>query len=52
MEKITDSGVVTIAIDHFVFEMGFVVPQLVFNIGELGIELVFFVVFGLAKIGV
>jgi hypothetical protein len=32
MKKIADSGVVTIAIDHFVFEMIFVVPQLVFDI--------------------
>jgi hypothetical protein len=52
MKKITDSGVVTITINDFIFKMVFVVPQLVFNIRELGIKLVFFIVFCFVKIGV
>ena len=52
MEEIANSGVVAVAIHHFIFKVWFVVPQLIFNISELGIKLVFFVVFGLVKIGV
>ena len=42
MEEIADARVVAVAINSFVFEMVFVVPQLVFDVGKLGVELIVF----------
>ena len=52
MKKIANPWVVAIAIDYFIFKMVFVVPQFIFYIRELGIKLVFLIVFGFVKIGV
>ena len=40
MEEIADARVVAVAIDGFVFEMVFVVPQFFVDVGKLGVELV------------
>lgn len=40
MEEIADTWVVAIAVNGFALEVLFVVPQLFFNIGEFGVELV------------
>ena len=42
MEEIADARIVAVAIDSFVFEMVFVVPQLVFDVRKLGVELIVF----------
>ena len=46
MKEIAHTWIIAIAIDHLVFKMVAVVLQLIFYIRELGIEFVFFSVFG------
>jgi hypothetical protein len=45
MKEVTNSWVVTIAVNYFVFKVTFVMFQFSFNVGKLSIKLVFLLVF-------
>ena len=52
MKEVADPWIITVAINSFALKMFLVMPQLVFDIGQLGIELIIFVFLGPVQIGI
>jgi len=50
MKEITHSRIITIAVHDLIFKVCFVMFEFVFYIGKLGIEFVFFGIFGLVQV--